>query len=1339
MRYTRLVTIAILFTISAGFTHSVAELISRTSASAMLLGSHTIVLSDTAGVHTQLIFGVNSRATNCIDYFLGESEQPPAPPSGVMYATFINNENDAASCLGNGLINNYHRYDNPAQIDTFTFKFQPGPAGYPLTFSWDSLAGSYSGPVTLQDAITGTLVNVDMKSTSTATVTNKGITQLMIVASGPIYTPPVLPIVITDSTANITPTSAVVFGSTFTDDPDSTWIYFQYAKDTLPYDLYTTTGTWIYNDSLPHAFNAELTDLAPYTLYYYRAVASHPNGTVYGEFRQFQTSISNLTVTTNMATDITDSSATLSGTVYRRDTSITAFAFFYWGQHTDPSLLPEHRNRTDTIIIAGPTNPVTFTTTIHGLKPGTTYFFYAVAHDGIGSRIGNELTFSTTGNTDTLQFAIPLRLTSGSLSTEATFGLNPAATYCIDRNLGEMEWPPIPPTGNLDFRFIDSRTDSGACLGQGVKLNLHLYYSATQVDTFLLAFQSNGAGIPVTLHWHNMSKYYNGTVALTDLFDGVVVNVDMKTQDSITITNSAINRLLIIAAEPAFVPSIPPLAVTEYASNIAATSAEIHGTAYSNGLPSIAFFEWGPMGYIGYTTPMVSLDTIDPHALSATLTALTPGTEYGYRLVVQNANGTSRGVLYGFNTLQSDSSLRYIKIPLTYGNNMGVQQAIWFGVHPQATFCIDSLLGETPLPPPPPLGYLDVRFIDPNPDSSSCFDQGLGFDLRPFFNTAQTDTYRVKIQPDSGQNSIAFSWPDLNQYYYGPVVLYYRVINEMPVIIDMKNQRSAIIPTGMLFSFTITANGPRLGAPPSNSDVMGYWKFDDESTILVHDSSPNQNDGTAHGTMLISGKSGTARHFFPGDFVQIPNSRSLNFDSSESFAISFWFRSTDSSFYSPLIQKGGSIGYCIRLHNGHIEAVLSDGIYDGIKYNRTGDLLVSDSLYTDGEWHYVVFAKIAPTKMLYLSVDDRLAAQPTYDILTGSLENDYPLLIGRSIAQSSILGSYTGDLDEIKLIRGEISTDWEGGMLPTVPGAPVILSVTDVPNDQGKQVLVRFASSSFQGDTVQPITHYSIWRNDGAWTFLGDIPARNDSVYGFVAPTLYDSTISGGMHWTWFQVTAHTANPTIFYTSGSLEGFSIDNLAPQVPEGLTITATSDGALLRWNSPVDNDFQYFIVYRSDSRRMPAIPVFDRLTTTTANEFTDHTDPSLSYFSYRIAAVDFSGNESNLSVVINSILGVNNGSQLPQVFALHQNYPNPFNPTTTITYDLPSSAFVTVKVYNIIGEEITTLVNGDLNAGIHTVSWNAGSLPSGVYHYRIMATPKDDAGKPFIQSLRMVLVK
>ncbi len=80
-------------------------------------------------------------------------------------------------------------------------------------------------------------------------------------------------------------------------------------------------------------------------------------------------------------------------------------------------------------------------------------------------------------------------------------------------------------------------------------------------------------------------------------------------------------------------------------------------------------------------------------------------------------------------------------------------------------------------------------------------------------------------------------------------------------------------------------------------------------------------------------------------------------------------------------------------------------------------------------------------------------------------------------------------------------------------------------------------------------------------------------------------------------------------------------------------------------------------------------------------------------------------------------IENGNTVPEEYHLSQNYPNPFNPVTVISYNVPRTSHVSLKVYNILGKEITTLVNEVQQPGSYRVVFNGGNLTSGVYYYQM----------------------
>ena len=89
-------------------------------------------------------------------------------------------------------------------------------------------------------------------------------------------------------------------------------------------------------------------------------------------------------------------------------------------------------------------------------------------------------------------------------------------------------------------------------------------------------------------------------------------------------------------------------------------------------------------------------------------------------------------------------------------------------------------------------------------------------------------------------------------------------------------------------------------------------------------------------------------------------------------------------------------------------------------------------------------------------------------------------------------------------------------------------------------------------------------------------------------------------------------------------------------------------------------------------------------------------------------------------------------IPNHYTLSQNYPNPFNPSTTITFSIPKTEFVSLKVYNNLGQEVAALVTDRLTPGSYQYTWDAGSLSSGVYYYKLQAGT-------YIETKKLILLR
>jgi hypothetical protein len=122
-----------------------------------------------------------------------------------------------------------------------------------------------------------------------------------------------------------------------------------------------------------------------------------------------------------------------------------------------------------------------------------------------------------------------------------------------------------------------------------------------------------------------------------------------------------------------------------------------------------------------------------------------------------------------------------------------------------------------------------------------------------------------------------------------------------------------------------------------------------------------------------------------------------------------------------------------------------------------------------------------------------------------------------------------------------------------------------------------------------------------------------------------------------------------------------------------------------------------------------------------------------FTYRLKQVDYDGNfEYSEEVTVEN-------STLPDKYSFSQNYPNPFNPSTTIEFTLPQKEFVTIKLYDVLGNEVKTLLDEEVDAGLHKLEFNASELTSGVYIYQLKVHSVSGGADSFTQTRKMTLMK
>lgn len=668
------------------------------------------------------------------------------------------------------------------------------------------------------------------------------------------------------------------------------------------------------------------------------------------------------------------------------------------------------------------------------------------------------------------------------------------------------------------------------------------------------------------------------------------------------------------------------------------------------------------------------------------------------------------------------------------------------------------------------------------------------------------------------------------------------------------------------------AGGWQLGYAYSDTTTddgtVAYWHFDETMGNIVVDSSPYQNDGTAIGTTIVAGIQGNARAFNgTTDFIYVPNpsNSSLSFDSSQSFTIEAWFKSTAADT-EVILRKGlaPNPGYHLRLIDGFVQGEVGD--FFGGPPPHTVLRITSDRLFSDGSWHKAVLVRDRSVHQLFLYVDGAAATSPVTDNFPIPLASTSALNIGRYDALGGV-DYFSGVLDEIRIWRGahhpshaasllvnprhvdfglvriaqssskdvtvtngsfsdtlhvdtiEVSgAKFTSNLIPfvlnplsskavtvtytptdatvdtgsirfavsewgvsavsvlltgrafTLGMAPIINTVTDIPDDQGKQVRVRWYPSIFDGtsDSLHA-TEYSVWRRvdelpsaqlslikekagqgvsfeghqyrvlgGDLWDFITTVPAVKFSEYSLVAPTLYNSTPTQ-IRWAVFMIAAHMATGEFFFSQPD-SGFSLDNIYPPIPTDLLGHLQGGGVALTWRGVSAPDLESYRIYRSTSSVIA--PVFSYFVgTSTRPNYDDLTVTDGSTYHYVVTAVDSSGNESAQSALSAPILVTevgNSGGGLPTHFALEQNYPNPFNPSTTIRYALPARSHVTLAVYNVVGQEVKRLVDETKEAGYYQFVWKADGS-SGIYFIRLTAANSNTSSSSFVQTQKVLLLK
>lgn len=300
----------------------------------------------------------------------------------------------------------------------------------------------------------------------------------------------------------------------------------------------------------------------------------------------------------------------------------------------------------------------------------------------------------------------------------------------------------------------------------------------------------------------------------------------------------------------------------------------------------------------------------------------------------------------------------------------------------------------------------------------------------------------------------------------------------------------------------------------------------------------------------------------------------------------------------------------------------------------------------------------------------------------------------------------------------------------------------DVPNDHGEQI---FLAWQVHPTLAGRLTRFNLWEI-GRGTiinpydppvgqsarYVGTVPVHPGwTEYSAAVTTLYDGVE------TWYMVTAHGGDTWDFWDSNPNSGVSIDNLQPAPPQGVIAGGgdTEDQVVIGWDGANIEPIQYYTIYRSVDGG-----AIEQHTYSAEPGYVDNLTAPGTY-EYVITATDYGDNESARSAAVSytfTPLSIVDGMGIPDEFALRANYPNPFNPSTTIAYQMPEAGRVSLEVYDLTGNVVSTLVSESQPAGYYQTVWNGRDqrgvpVATGVYFYRLQA------GAEFVKTHKMVLMK
>ncbi|MBI1804777.1 MAG: T9SS type A sorting domain-containing protein [Ignavibacteria bacterium] len=1098
-------------------------------------------------------------------------------------------------------------------------------------------------------------------------------------------TVPLPPTVTTTAATSVTSSSGTLNG-TVNPNGAATTAWFEWGTSSTLATYTSTTSQSIGSGTSAVSVSAGLTGLSPNTTYYYRIAGQNSAGTQKDGILSFTTSAVLPTAVTTAATSVTSSSGTLNGTVNPNGAATNAW--FEWGTS---STLATFTSTTSQSIGSG-TSAVSVSAGLTGLSANTTYYYRVVGQNSAGTQKDGILSFTTSAVLPTVTTTAATSVTSTAATLNGTVNPNGAATNAW------FEW--------------------------GTSSTLATYTSTTS--------QSIGSGTSTV----SVSSGLTGLSANTTYYYRVVGQNGAGTQKDgiLSFTTSA----------------VLPTVTTTAATLVTSSSGTLNGTVNPNGAATTAWFEWGTSStlatYTSTTSQSIGSGT-SAVSVSAGLTGLSANTTYYYRVAGQNSAGTQRDGILNFVTppppaIPSPSLLSPADASTGQPTTVTLSWSASSGATSYRVQVSTSSL------------FTSVVLDDSTVTTTSRQVSGL------LNNT--TYYWRVNAKGSSGTSNWSSTWS------FTTVPL--------PPTVTTTAATSVTSSSGTL-NGTVNPNGAATNA---------WFEWGTSSTLATFTSTTSQSIGSGTSAVSVSagltGSSANTTYYYR---VAGQNSAGTQKDSILSFTTSAVLPTAVTTAATSVTSTSGTLNGTVNPNGAATTAwfewgtsstlatytsTTSQSIGSGtsavsVSTNLTG--LSAGTIYyyrmvgqnsagtqRDGILSFTTTVPVTKWTLTAASLNPSsgvgLTASPadnngltsgstllTLNYNDGTVANlTVPATVGGNNFQKWQLDGVDYSTSQSVGITVNKNCTLTAVYVTPPPAAPVLISPVNGATNQATTLTLSWNPSSgaasyrlqvstgtsfsslFLDDSTLTTTSRQVSSLAGGITYYWRVNAMNSGGTSPWSTVWSFKTKKGGK--TRLSTASINFGPVAVATSEK-DSFGITNIGDTTVNIINVVSTDQ--VFKVNQ------RGIAILPGDTQQIYVVAAPDTPTSTVAWVIVTYDDglPPDTI----IAQVDS----------VSGITGVDDDkSNHPVSFALHQNYPNPFNPMTRISFSLPTNSTVTLRVLNLLGQEVATLFeNQSVNEGDHTVEFEGTNLASGAYFYRIDATAVSNPNKTFTQIHKMVLMK